>query len=157
MRRHLLSLVMAASLWPLSAAAQQAFTMASVDVYAGPGSEYPRVASLPANTAVHVDGCLADWSWCDVDFSADRGWVYAGDLGYSYENRRVVILDDGPRLGLPVLAFSLNSYWDAHYRNQPWFASRTAGSRGTLTGGRGHPSGMTHATPVEPRDGGIHR
>ena len=98
--------------------------MASVDVYAGPSSEYPRVASLPANTPVHVDGCLADWSWCDVDFSGDRGWVYAGDLGYPYENRRVVILDDGAHLGLPVLSFSLNSYWDAHYRNRPWFAQR---------------------------------
>jgi uncharacterized protein YraI len=124
MNRPLLTIALAASLWPLSAAAQQAFTMASVDVYAGPSSEYPRVASLPANTPVHVDGCLADWSWCDIDFSGDRGWVYAGDLGYPYENRRVVILDDGAHLGLPVLSFSLNSYWDAHYRNRPWFAQR---------------------------------
>jgi uncharacterized protein YraI len=140
MKRSFLTIALATILWPLSAAAQQAFTTAPVDVYAGPSSDYPRVASLPPNTSVHVDGCLADWAWCDVDFSGDRGWVYAADLAYSYENRRVVIIDNGPRLGLPVLSFSLNTYWESHYRDRPWFAQREDWQRRVaVQGDRGGP------------------
>jgi uncharacterized protein YraI len=109
---------------PLAVAAQEAFTMRDVDVFAGPSSEYPPVATLPPGTPVTLAGCLSDWSWCDVSFGNDRGWVYAGDLGYPYQNNRVVILDYGPRLALPLVTFSLDSYWGAHYRARPFFRER---------------------------------
>jgi uncharacterized protein YraI len=109
---------------PLVAAAQEAFTLRDVDVFAGPSSEYPPVATLPPGTPVTLAGCLSDWSWCDVIFANDRGWVYAGDLAYPYQNTRVVILDYGPRLALPVVTFSLDSYWSAHYRSRPFFRER---------------------------------
>ena len=109
---------------PLGASAEEAFTMRRVDVFAGPSSEYPVVASLPRNAGVDVFGCLSDWSWCDVGFAGDRGWVYALDLAVPYEGRRVVILDYGPRIHLPILAFSLNTYWDRHYHGRPWYGQR---------------------------------
>jgi uncharacterized protein YraI len=109
---------------PLSAAAEEAFTMRRVDVFAGPSSEYPVVGSLPRSAAVDVFGCLSDWSWCDVGFAGDRGWVYALDLAVPYEGRRVVILDYGPRIHLPVVVFSLNTYWDRHYHGRPWYGQR---------------------------------
>ena len=109
---------------PLSASADNAFTMRDVEVYTGPGSEYPPVATLPPNTAVEIAGCLSDWSWCDINFADSRGWVYAADLGYPYQNNRVVIIEYGPRLGIPVVAFSLPAYWDAHYRGRPWYRER---------------------------------
>jgi hypothetical protein len=67
---------------------------------------------------------LSDWSWCDVNFADSRGWVYAADLGYPYQNNRMAIIEYGPRLGLPVVAFSLPAYWDAHYRGRPWYRER---------------------------------
>jgi uncharacterized protein YraI len=109
---------------PLWAAAQQAFTLRDVEVFAGPSSEYPPVATLPPNAGVRVAGCLSDWSWCDIIFSGFRGWVYAADLGYPYENQRVVIIEYGPRLSLPVVTFSLNTYWERHYRERPWYRER---------------------------------
>jgi len=109
---------------PLAAAADTAFTLRDVDVFTGPGSEYPPVETLPPNTRVDVAGCLSDWSWCDVIFSDSRGWVYAGDLGYPYQNSRVAIIEYGPRLHIPVIAFSLPAYWDAHYRSRPWYRER---------------------------------
>src|SRR5213078_1805973 len=62
--------------------------------------------------------------WCDVNFADSRGWVYAADLGYPYQNNRVVIIEYGPRLGIPVVAFSLPAGWDAHYRGRPWYRER---------------------------------
>jgi|SRR5690242_19127309 len=121
-RRSLFVLAIAAM--PAVAAAQDAFTLQPTDIFAGPSSEYPQIATLPPNTEVGVAGCLSDWSWCDVTFANDRGWVWAGDLGYPYENRRVAIIEFGPRLRLPVVTFSLNTYWDAHYRSRPFFRER---------------------------------
>jgi len=106
-RRSLFVLAIAAM--PAVAAAQDAFTLQPTDIFAGPSSEYPQIATLPPNTEVGVAGCLSDWSWCDVTFANDRGWVWAGDLGYPYENRRVAIIEFGPRLRLPVVTFSLNT------------------------------------------------
>ena len=113
-----------AGAWPLAASADNAFTLRDVEIYTGPGSEYPPVASLAPNTRVDVAGCLSDWSWCDVILAGMRGWVYAGDLGYPYENRRASIVEIGPRVHIPVISFSLPAYWDAHYRGRPWYRER---------------------------------
>src|SRR5438552_19057365 len=118
-RRALFVLAIAAM--PAAALAEDAFTMQQTDIFAGPSSEFPPVASLPPNTEVGVAGCLSDWSWCDVTFANDRGWVWAGDLGYPYQNDRVAIIEYGPRLRLPVVTFSINQYWDTHYRSRPFF------------------------------------
>jgi uncharacterized protein YraI len=118
-------LALAVSAVSMSVAAQPAaFTVRDVDVFAGPSSEYPPIGTLAPNTEVRIAGCLSDWSWCDVIFPQDRGWVYAADLAYPYHNERVVILDNGPRLGLPVVTFSLETYWAAHYRTHQFYAQR---------------------------------
>lgn len=118
------SLLLVAVAIPFSAIAQNAFTLRDTDVYAGPSSEYPPVVTLPPNVGVNIAGCLNDWSWCDVIFGDSRGWVYAADLGYPYGSNRVVILEYGPRLGIPIVAFSLPVYWQAHYRARPWYRER---------------------------------
>jgi uncharacterized protein YraI len=59
------------------AAAQNAVTTRPASVYAGPDDRYPMVAELDADAPVQVMGCLDDWSWCDVAFADNRGWVYA--------------------------------------------------------------------------------
>ena len=135
-RRALFVLAIAAM--PAAALAEDAFTMQQTDIFAGPSSEFPPVASLPPNTEVGVAGCLSDWSWCDVTFANDRGWVWAGDLGYPYQNDRVAIIEYGPRLRLPVVTFSINTYWDAHYRSRPFFRERDVWvSRVHVEGSRG--------------------
>ena len=121
-RRTLFALAIAAM--PAVAFAEDAFTLQQTDIFAGPSSEFPPIASLPPNTEVGVAGCLSDWSWCDVTFANDRGWVWAGDLGYPYQGNRVAIIEFGPRLHLPVVTFSINTYWDAHYRSRPFFRER---------------------------------
>jgi len=152
-RRTLFVLAIAAM--PAVAAAEDAFTLQHTDIFAGPSSDYPQIATLPPNTEVGVAGCLSDWSWCDVTFANDRGWVWAGDLGYPYQSQRVVIIDNGPRLHIPVVTFSINAYWDAHYRSRPFFREReTWVSRVHVEGGHGGkpPHGGTRV--AQPSSGG---
>src|SRR6185369_12906466 len=86
----------------------------------------PRVMRIPEGVPVQVDGCVDDFTWCDVSLGPDRGWVYAGNLEYPYrDGRRIVILDNGPRLGFPIVTFSVGPYWDTYYRGRPWYSRRS--------------------------------
>jgi len=101
-----------------------AYTSTPADVYAGPATEYPVVASLPAGVEVAVQGCLEDYTWCDVIAGYDRGWVFAGSISYPYDNTWQPLLSYGPVLGIAVLPFVFADYWPRHYWNRPFFAER---------------------------------
>src|ERR1700681_66087 len=103
------------------AAAENAVTTHPADVYAGPDDSYPMVAQLDADAPVQVMGCLDDWSWCDVTFGDNRGWLYSPDITYAYQGGYVPLYSYAPGLGIPVVAFSLDGYWGSHYHNRPWY------------------------------------
>jgi uncharacterized protein YraI len=105
--------------------AETAYTTKSINLRAGPSRDYELVAQAPAGAPVDVYGCVDDWTWCDVSLGDDRGWVYAGNLVYPYQNRRVVILGNGPLFGFPIEVFSVGSYWDTYYRGRPWYSRRS--------------------------------
>jgi uncharacterized protein YraI len=104
--------------------AETAFTTRTVNMRAGPSKEYPLVMQLPGGTPVDVGGCVDDWTWCDVFVGPDRGWVYAGNLEYPYQDHRVTIMTYGPRIGLPIVPFVPGIYWDTYYRGRPWYGRR---------------------------------
>lgn len=139
---------------PLAAAAETAFTVRSVDVFAGPSSEYPPISQLPPSYRVDIVGCLADWSWCDVTFAGDRGWIYAGDLVVPFQGSRVAIIEYGPRIHLRIVSFSLIAYWDAHYRTKTFYRERTQWAANVQIqanrGGR-PPSGATNVARAAPQ------
>ena len=124
-RTRVLALATAAGML-LSAAvwAQQAYTTRTANVRAGPDTDFPVVAQLAPGTPVHVDGCLSDYQWCDVDFGPGRGWVHTRALQSNYGSRVVPIYDYGASIGLPIVTFSLFNYWDRHYRDRPWYRDR---------------------------------
>jgi uncharacterized protein YraI len=109
---------------PLAANAQRAWAINGADIFAGPGSDYPVVARLAPGVQLRINGCLGDYQWCDVSFGPNRGWAYAGDLGYAYQSSRVPVIEYGPRLALPVITFSLGNYWDRYYRARPFYHER---------------------------------
>ncbi len=109
---------------PLAASAQYAMTTAGVTVRAGPDSTYPPVASLAPGTSVTVGGCIAAYTWCDVYVGDVRGFVYANYLTYPYQTYHVPIYAYGPALGLPVITFSVGTYWDQYYRGRPFYGRR---------------------------------
>jgi uncharacterized protein YraI len=114
---------------PLAANAQQAYAIGGASIFAGPGPDYPVVAQLGPGAGVRINGCLAGYQWCDISFGPNRGWAYAGDLGYPYHNNRVPVLSYGPQLALPIVTFSLGTYWDRYYRARPWYHERTQWER----------------------------
>jgi uncharacterized protein YraI len=109
---------------PIAASAQEAYTTRSVNVRGGPDTTYPPVAVLAPGAPVQVQGCLEDWSWCDVVFANDRGWVYAPYLNYDYQGSRVPFYSYAPSFGIPIVAFSLGSYWDQYYRGRSFYGRR---------------------------------
>lgn len=125
-RRVLISILAAAALsTPLFAGAQNAQTSKWVNVRAGPAREYPVVTQLPPATLVTVQGCLSDYSWCDVlAYGNVRGWVWSGNLLHLYQNAPVPIVSYGPRIGLPIISFILGAYWADHYRDRSWYRDR---------------------------------
>lgn len=110
--------------WSVAASAQEAVTTESASVYAGPDDSYPQIAQLDSGAPVRVNGCLDDWSWCDVTFEDVRGWLYSPDLTYDYQGGYVPLYTYAPSLGIPVVQFTIGDYWDRYYHGRPWYAQR---------------------------------
>jgi len=119
-----LAVVLAALCGP--ALAQKTFTGTTVNVRAGPGPAYPVVAVVSPGLRISVQGCTADFRWCDVQAGPSRGWMYAGNINYlSDEGATSPLLNwDSQQTGIPVISFGLENYWTQHYRDRPWYRDR---------------------------------
>jgi uncharacterized protein YraI len=115
--------LLAASGW-VQAQPQVAVTARHTNVRAGPAQDYPIVAVLPAGFALSVQGCLPDYTWCDVIAGQSRGWMWAGNINYYYQNSYVPLLNYGPAIGIGALGFFLGDYWGSHYRDRPFYRDR---------------------------------
>ncbi|MGO7155893.1 SH3 domain-containing protein [Rhizobium leguminosarum] len=116
---------------PAIAQAAEGYSTANVNMRAGPSTRYPAVAVIPAGSSVEIRGCLSDVNWCDVEFYGGRGWVSGQYVQALYQQRRVYI---GPQyyrpLGIPMIRFSVDNYWDRYYRNRDFYRDRDRWSRG---------------------------
>ena len=127
---------------PLHAQEQVAYTAKSVNMRAGPARDYPIVAVLGPGLQILVQGCLADYSWCDVVYGPSRGWIYAGNINYDYQNTYVPLLSYGPLIGLGIIGFAFDDYWNRYYWDRPFFAQRHRWAR--------HPPPRLHERPAVP-------
>lgn len=122
-----------AALWAICVSspvlAANGSTAEGTQMYAGPSTEYPQVMRLAGGLQVTIHGCMTSWAWCDVSWRGNRGWVSAASLAYHLDQNRLPIADYGAQVGLPHVGFKLNSYWETHYRERPWYAERSLWSR----------------------------
>jgi uncharacterized protein YraI len=107
-----------------TALARAGFATADVNMRAGPSTGFPVVTTIPDGAGVNIHGCVADYGWCDVGWGGARGWVSGAYLQFIYNDRRVLVPYYGPRIGLPIIAFSVDTYWRHHYRHRPWYHRR---------------------------------
>ncbi len=106
---------------PAVALAARGYVTSNVKMRAGPGTGYPVVDPIPADARVIIHGCLSDYAWCDVSWRGGRGWVFADNLDYFYNDRYVYLPDYADEIGVPILTFSLGSYWNDYYIGKPWY------------------------------------
>jgi uncharacterized protein YraI len=102
----------------------QAYINQPVNLMAGPDDSYPVVAGLAPNQPVTVMGCISDYTWCDVALDDLRGWIYGDALNYPYEGNYVPLESYGAVIGLPLVVFSIDSYWGRYYQSRPWYGER---------------------------------
>ena len=139
-----------------AASAQNAVTTRPASVYAGPDDSYPMVAELDADAPVQVMGCLDDWSWCDVAFADNRGWVYAPDIIYDYEGDYVPFYTYAPSFGVPIVQFVIGDYWGRYYHGRPWYAQRDEWEHRSLPQHR-RPAGPPPSAGPPPRSARVER
>jgi len=130
MRKFILVTALAALAMPAAPASAArtmiGYTVRSTNMRAGPDYDYPRVRRISRNAQVSIHGCLRDWSWCDVGYRYDRGWVAGRDLVANYQGRRRGV---SSYLGIGVLTFVFGNYWESYYRNRPFYGERTRWER----------------------------
>ena len=124
--KHLAWLVSAslALALPGLASATDAYVTGNVNLRAGPDAEYPLIDQLQAGTEVDVQGCTPDWEWCDVIAFDNRGWVAGNYIEYEDQDQPVLLPAYGARIGIPIITFTIGTYWDRYYRDRPFYGRR---------------------------------
>jgi uncharacterized protein YraI len=123
-KRILCSLVALMFGAPLLAQAAEGWVVDDITLQAGPDMDFPALADLEAGTPVSIQGCIDGWRWCDVIADEERGWVPGSYLEEEVGGRPVVVIENGPRIGIPIISFSLGAYWGSHYHNRPFYSER---------------------------------
>lgn len=130
-----------------------------VTLRAGPAPEYPDIEGLPYGTYVSVQGCTEDWQWCDVIAEqGDRGWVPGDYIDYVYEGEPEVVTEYGPRIGIPIVTFSITNYWNEHYHDRPFYRERSTWFHRDIPHRAPAPPhhAVAHRAPPPPPPGGWH-
>ena len=88
---------------------------------AGPDKSFPAIGKVHPHVLVDVRGCTSNWNWCDVVVGHMRGWIRKDNLRIRYHGRSSQVIYAGPRLGLSIVVFDLEDYWDRHYYGRPFY------------------------------------
>ncbi|MBA5778561.1 SH3 domain-containing protein [Stappia sp. F7233] len=84
-------------------------TTAAVNLRAGPGTRYEVLTTVPAGASVSVYSCNSGYSWCDIDYAGQRGYVAGKYLTSNAQGAYYgsPLPSVGVYLGLPL-------FWDSY-------------------------------------------
>jgi uncharacterized protein YraI len=100
------------------------YSITNVNLRAGPGTYYPALLVVTVRSPIRILGCLGDYTWCDVIFQGNRGWMRSIYLQGWYRGSYYSLRDYAPRLGYPVVSFDIDPYWESNYRDRPFYGDR---------------------------------
>lgn len=106
------------SLSTVASAAAPAVATTNVNLRAGPSTHFPVVRVVPAGAHLVTHGCVKGYSWCDVSFAGNRGWLAARYVRLTGPGV-VVTPRVAVTVGVPVVVFN-HAYWKTHYTAYPW-------------------------------------
>lgn len=124
MRCVITAAALAVAALPLAPAAAQSicgYAASATRLHAGPLRDYPGLRIVRRGALLDVHGCLRDWSWCDVTYRSDRGWIPGKALRVVHKGRRRAI---AAGMGIGVTTFSFGPYWDTHYTGRRFYGER---------------------------------
>ncbi len=111
---------------PATASAYQATTISPVNVRAGAGSNFTRLATLPSGASLWVDFCQS--GWCAVNADGVTGWVarryLAGAGGGAYSYRPPSLSAPAIPRYVPPLVIPRGHVHDYGYSSQHKFQRR---------------------------------
>src|SRR5215475_7702947 len=106
------------------AAQPNGYPISNVNLRAGPGTDFPVILTVQAQAPISILGCLGDYTWCDVVFADDRGWMRSIYLSGFYQGYYYPLRDYAPQLGYSVVNFDIDQYWASYYRDRPFYQDR---------------------------------
>lgn len=116
------ALAIAASVMATAPAnAMPGFATPRLEIKAGPDARYPTVGFARYDTPLEINGCLRNWTWCDVTTRRTRGWVQGRDIQAASNGRR---MEYGTPWNVPQSDFDFDNYWDNNYRGQQFYRDR---------------------------------
>lgn len=124
-----------------------------LEIKAGPDDRYPTVATVRYDAPLEINGCLRNWTWCDVTTRRGRGWVQGRDVTAQRDGRRV---EYGAPWGVPQFSFNFGTYWDKNYRGQQFYRERDRWERHDQGGPNSYDNNWRDGDPRgnDPRGGG---
>ena len=109
---------------PVLAQSDTGYVVTDVNLRAGPDIGYPLIDVVPAGGPVYINGCTEAYAWCDVVFQGEHGWIDGNYIQHDYDNRPVVLPRYGAAIGVPIISFSIGTYWNRWYGNRPFYRER---------------------------------
>jgi uncharacterized protein YraI len=91
--------------FPNLALALDAVAVTDLNMRAGPGSQYPIVATIQSNGAVEIIGCLEQGNWCQLSWQGNQGWSYSEYLAVTETGEQVFVPQARSILDIPIVAF----------------------------------------------------
>lgn len=98
-----------------TAFAAEAYTATDLNVRTGPGTQYDRIGTLPANSGVDVIDC--EDGWCLVRGRGLRGWVSSSYLARGEESTNVIVLR--PEIYIRPGHYYRPPYWRPNRPHRP--------------------------------------
>jgi uncharacterized protein YraI len=88
------------------------------ELRAGPGADFPRVATIAEGVQMEMKGCVASGQWCEVGMLGMRGWLNATQLDIHINGLREPLSSHRADAALPTITWNLDKYWSDNYRDR---------------------------------------